>query len=97
MRLEIDAAVLYGLGRTSGGLTRSDLDKDTPYNNRKNTGLPPTPIAAPGEAALKAAVNPEAGDWLYYVLADKEGRHLFTDDYDEFTSQKAKSQREGIF
>lgn len=97
MPLGIDAAILYGLGRTSGGLTQSDLAKDTPYNNRLHTGLPPTPIASPGEAALNAALNPAEGDWLYYVLADNEGRHLFTSDYDEFIRQKEKSQREGIF
>jgi UPF0755 protein len=95
--LGIDAAVLYGLGRTSGGLTASDLAKDTPYENRRRAGLPPTPIASPGEAALAAALQPADGPWLYYVLADREGRHLFTDDYDEFLRQKAKSQREGIF
>ncbi|MFP5220319.1 MAG: endolytic transglycosylase MltG [Actinomycetes bacterium] len=95
--LGIDAAILYGLGRTSGGLTASDLAKDTPYENRRQAGLPPTPIASPGEAALTAALNPEAGDWLYYVLADREGNHLYTSDYDEFLRQKEKSQREGIF
>ncbi len=95
--LGIDAAVLYGLGRRAGGLTSSDLRKDTPYNTRIKQGLPPTPIANPGAAALEAALAPEDGDILYYVLADKEGRHLFTADYDEFLRQKAKSQREGIF
>ena len=95
--LGIDAAILFGLGRTSGGLTASDLAKDTPYENRRKPGLPPTPIASPGEAALTAALNPAEGDWLYYVLADREGNHLFTSDYDEFLRQKEKSQREGIF
>jgi UPF0755 protein len=95
--LGIDAAVLYGLGRTSGGLTASDLAKDTPYENRRRAGLPPTPIASPGEAALTAALTPADGDWLYYVLADREGNHLFTSDYEEFLQQKEKSQREGIF
>jgi UPF0755 protein len=95
--LGIDAAILFGLGRTSGGLTASDLAKDTPYENRRTTGLPPTPIASPGEAALTAALQPDDGDWLYYVLADRDGRHLFTDDYNEFLRQKEKSQREGIF
>ena len=95
--LGIDAAILFGLGRTSGGLTASDLAKDTPYENRRQTGLPPTPIASPGEAALTAALTPEDGDWLYYVLKDREGNHLFTSDYQEFLDQKNKSLREGIF
>jgi UPF0755 protein len=95
--LGIDAAILYGLGRTSGGLTQSDLAKDTPYNNRLNAGLPPTPIASPGEQALNAALNPAEGDWLYYVLADESGRHLFTSNYNEFLRQKEESQRKGLF
>ena len=97
MTLGIDAAILYGLGRTSGGLRKSELAKDTPYNTRLHTGLPPTPIASPGDAALEAALQPAAGDWLYYVLADKGGRQLFTSDYNEFLRQKAKSQAEGLF
>ena len=95
--LGIDAAILYGLGRTSGGLKKSELAKDTPYNTRLNAGLPPTPIANPGEAALEGALAPAAGDWLYYVLADKQGNHLFTADYNEFLRQKDKSIAEGIF
>jgi UPF0755 protein len=97
IKLGIDASVLYGLGRRSGGLTQSDLRKDTPYNTRVRLGLPPTPIANPGTAALQAALDPAEGDILYYVLADKEGNHLFTASYDEFLRQKAKSQREGVF
>ena len=97
MTLGIDAAILYGLGRTSGGLKQSELAKDTPYNTRLHTGLPPTPIASPGDAALEGALQPEAGDWLYYVLAGKDGHQLFTASYPEFLRQKAKSQAEGIF
>jgi UPF0755 protein len=97
MTLGIDASLLYGLGRTSGGLKKSELAKDTPYNTRLHTGLPPTPIASPGDKALEAALNPAAGDWLYYVLANKDGTQLFTSDYQEFLRQKAKSQAEGIF
>ena len=95
--LGIDASILFGLGRTSGGLTRSDLAKDTPYNTRLNRGLPPTPIASPGDKALQGALQPADGDWLYYVLADKNGRQLFTADYQEFLRQKEKSLREGVF
>ena len=95
--LGVDAAILYGLGRTSGALRKSELARDTPYNTRLNTGLPPTPIANPGDASLKAALNPATGSWLYYVLADKQGHHLFTADYNEFLRQKAKSLNEGIF
>jgi UPF0755 protein len=96
--LGIDAAVLFGVGKTAGGeLTRSDLAKDTPYENRRKTGLPPTPIASPGEATLAGALEPVEGDILYYVLADKEGRTFFTNDYNAFLRQRDKSRAEGVF
>jgi len=97
MTLGIDASILYGLGRTSGGLKQSELAKDTPYNTRLHPGLPPTPIASPGDKALQAALMPATGDWLYYVLADKSGRQLFTSSYQEFLRQVAKSKAEGVF
>ncbi len=96
--LGIDAAVLFGVGKTAGGeLTRSDLAKDTPYENRRKTGLPPTPIASPGEATLRGALNPVEGDLLYYVLATADGRTFFTADYNAFLRQRDKSRAEGVF
>ena len=97
MTLGIDAAILYGLGRTSGVLHASELAKDTPYNTRLHAGLPPTPIASPGDAALEGALQPAPGDWLYYVLAGKDGHQLYTASYSEFLKQVAKSKAEGIF
>lgn len=95
--LGIDAAVLYGLGRSKGGLSEADLKKDTPYNNRIHTGLPPTPIANPGIASLEAAASPASGPWLYYVLdADHPGHHLFTDNKDVFNAAKAKCQKANL-
>ena len=78
-RLQIDATVIYALGQ-SGTKTRvvnADLKAPGPYNTYENTGLPPTPIAAPGEAAIQAALDPAPGDNLFYVVIDKEGRHAF--------------------
>ena len=96
--LGVDAATLFGVGKTAGGeLTKSDLAKDTPYENRRKTGLPPTPIASPGEATLAGALKPVDGDILYYVLADKEGRTFFTSDYRAFLRQRDKSRAEGVF
>ena len=94
--LAIDATILYGLGRHSGQLTQADLEKMTPYNTRKVRGLPPTPIASPGKTAIESALTPARGDWLYYVIMDKQGHHFFTADYNAFLRQKAKSQREGL-
>jgi len=96
MPLYIDATVLYGLGRASGPLTQADLDKVTPYNTRQIKGLPPTPIASPGATTIEATLAPAQGNWLYYVIVDKQGRHLFTADYDAFVAQKAKSRRAGL-
>ncbi len=92
--LGIDASLNYALGRPA--TTESDLATDSPYNLREVAGLPPSPIAVPGRASLQAAVAPEAGEWLYYVLADDSGRHTFTDTYDEFLDAKAQCQAAGL-
>ena len=80
MRLQTDPTVIYGMGTAyTGNIRRSDLTTDTPYNTYTRDGLPPTPIAMPGEAALKAATHPEAGDALFFVaVGDGSGRHVFT-------------------
>lgn len=87
--LGIDATVIYALGEHTDSLTQSQLEIDSPYNTRKVQGLPPTPIGAPGRASLEAAANPAEGTWLYYVLADCEGNHAFSESYDEFLQNKA--------
>ncbi|MFM7062207.1 MAG: endolytic transglycosylase MltG [Actinomycetes bacterium] len=96
--LGIDASVLYGLGRGSGGLTKKDLAAETPYNTRKVRGLPPTPICLPGRAALAAAIEPPEGSWKYYVLTQKSPpAHFFTDDYDAFVRAKNEARAKGVF
>jgi UPF0755 protein len=96
--LGIDASVLYGLGRTSGELTQSDLDTETPYNTRLVSGLPPTPIALPGEASLAAAIAPSEGDWRYYVLTSNDPpTHFFTESYDEFLEARDDARQRGVF
>jgi UPF0755 protein len=79
MTLGIDATLLYDDPTPDGQLTTSDLETDTPYNTRINAGLPPTPIASPGQASLEAALHPAKTDYLYYVLcpADGPGVHRF--------------------
>jgi UPF0755 protein len=68
MRLQTDPTVIYGLGpKFDGNLRKRDLEADTPYNTYTRDGLPPTPIALPGLAALGAATRPEPTDALYFV------------------------------
>ncbi|MES2858496.1 MAG: endolytic transglycosylase MltG [Pseudomonadota bacterium] len=80
MRLQTDPTVIYGMGAAyAGNIRRTDLTTDTPYNTYTRDGLPPTPIAMPGAAALQAATRPAAGDALYFVaVGDGSGRHVFS-------------------
>jgi UPF0755 protein len=80
MRLQTDPTVIYGLGEGYDGNIRTrDLRTDTPYNTYTRDGLPPTPIAMPGAAALQATAHPQAGNDLYFVaLADGSGGHQFS-------------------
>ncbi|EKM6456924.1 cell division protein YceG [Cronobacter dublinensis] len=78
MRLQTDPTVIYGMGKSyNGKLTRKDLETPTPYNTYVISGLPPGPIAMPGEASLKAAAHPAKTPYLYFV-ADGKGGHTFT-------------------
>ncbi len=92
--LGIDATVVYVTGDNE--ITVSDLETVSPYNTRVVTGLPPTPIAAPGRAALEAALAPAAGQWMFYVLADETGRHNFAVSAEEFERDKARCQELGL-
>ena len=85
MPLGIDATIVYAL-EGDRQLSQSDLEVDSPYNTRIYSGLPPSPIAAPGKLSLEAALNPEVGDWLYYVRTDEfgPGSHTFATTNQEF-------------
>ncbi len=80
MRLQTDPSVIYGLGAGfDGNLRRADLERDGPYNTYTRAGLPPTPIALPGQAALRAAVRPDARGELYFVATGlPDGTHRFS-------------------
>lgn len=97
MRLDIDATVLYAIGRRTDEITVTDLDTDSPWNTRRSPGIPPSPIAAPGRNSLVAALNPDDGNWLYYVLVDPSGDQFFTNDYDEFLTVAEDSRQRGVF
>ncbi len=80
MRLQTDPTVIYGIGPDfNGNLTRRDLRTDTPYNTYTRHGLPPTPIAMPGQAAIEAALHPADGEELYFVATGLgDGSHYFS-------------------
>jgi UPF0755 protein len=85
MPMQADPTVIYALSRSGqfdGNLRRDDLQFDSPYNTYRYPGLPPGPIAAPGKAALEAAVNPAPVDYLYFV-SKNDGSHVFARTLDE--------------
>lgn len=91
--LGIDATNRYEAEIAGRSRDDIDFDSDSPYNTRRVQGLPPTPIASAGLASLDAALNPEPGDWLYYVLADAEGNHTFAVTNQEFLAAKQECIR----
>jgi UPF0755 protein len=104
MRLQTDPTVIYGVGPAfDGNLTRKHLITDTPYNTYTRHGLPPTPIAMPGRAAINAALNPEDGTELYFVATGlDDGSHKFSTtkaEHDaavaEYLAQLRRKRRSG--
>ena len=80
MRLQADPTVIYGMGdRYDGEIRTADLRTDGPYNTYTRVGLPPTPIALPGAAAIRATAHPEKTDAIYFVASPKDdGSHVFS-------------------
>jgi len=93
MRLETDPTVIYGITNGQGvldrGLRRSELNTTTPYNTYRIDGMPPTPIANPGRAAINAALNPAQTDFIFFV-ADGTGGHAFARTLDEHNRNVAR-------
>ena len=96
MSLGSDATLYYVLPDGNGPLRQSQLKLDTPYNTRTHTGLPPTPIASPGSAALQAALQPAHGDYLFFVTVDKAGHAGFAKTDADFQKLVAESRRNGV-
>lgn len=93
-RLQLDSTVMYGLGKYGIVASAADLQSPSPYNTYNHSGLPPTAITNPGELALRAALNPTAGPWVYFVTTDP-ARHItkFTADHNEFLRFRQELQR----
>ena len=97
MNLEIDATVIYAMGGNVTRLTFDDINNtNSPYNTYKNPGLPPGPIAMPGRASIKAAMNPADGPWLYYVVIDKDGNHAFAKTLREHEKNIKIAEQNGV-
>jgi UPF0755 protein len=89
--LAVDSSAIYaskleGKWRYDGKVYRSDIERRSPYNTRIYAGLPPGPVASPGESSLKAALNPATTDYLYYVRnPDRDdGAHTFYNNGGDF-------------
>jgi UPF0755 protein len=94
MGLQCDPTVIYALelrGRFDGNLTRADLGVASPYNTYRHAGLPPGPIAAPGQASLEAATRPAAVTYLYFVSRN-DGSHAFASTLAEHNRNVSKYQ-----
>ena len=95
MRLETDPAVIYGIANFDGNLRRIHLeDESNPYNTYRIVGLPPGPIANPGEASLRAVVEPADAEYLFFV-ARRDGTHHFSRSYGEHLRAVDRYQRNG--
>ena len=86
MMLQIDATVIYALGEHVDKVYYKHLEVDSPYNTYKNYGLPVGPISNPGVESIKAALNPEKTNYLFYVLKDDDS-HYFTEDENDFMNK----------
>jgi UPF0755 protein len=93
MRLQTDPTVIYGITKGEGvlgrGLRQSELRRETPWNTYVIDGMPPTPIANPGAEAIRAAVNPDTTDFIFFV-ADGTGGHAFAETLDEHNENVAR-------
>ena len=97
MPLQIDSTVIYARGKPADRtLSTRDLQIKSPFNTYLHTGLPPTPIGSVSDASLLAAMHPAHTDYLYYVLAGKDGHHAFSSTYQQQQQNIAAAQKAGL-
>ena len=95
-RLQIDATIIYALGKNPGQVLLSDLEVESPYNTYLNDGLPPTPISGVRTRSLQAAAEPAETNFLFYVLIDSDGTHGFSETLEEHNAKKEQARRDGV-
>ena len=96
MLLQIDATVLYALQVRKPSNTEADRATDSPYNTYTHKGLPPTPIGGVAAASLRAVLHPATTDYLYYVLAGRDGHHAFAATYEEHLKNVEAARKAGL-
>jgi peptidoglycan lytic transglycosylase G len=96
MPLQIDATVCYAKGGCDKTPTKADLEINSPYNTYKIQGLPPTPISTVSIQSLMAAAHPADAPYLYYVLADKNGKHKFATTEQEHNLNVEEARQKGL-
>ncbi|HZP29813.1 MAG TPA: endolytic transglycosylase MltG [Acidimicrobiia bacterium] len=96
MALQIDSTLCYAKGGCPPLPTNADKKSTSPYNTYVNKGLPPTPIASVTQANLDAALHPAAVPYLYYVIADKNGKHAFATTLEEHNKNVAAAKAKGL-
>jgi UPF0755 protein len=94
--LQMDSTVLYAEGRDGGPVTSADLAVATPYNTYLHSGLTPTPICFPSALALRAALHPPAGNWLYFELTARDGTETFSDTFAGQTAAEQLARSRGL-
>lgn len=94
--LEFDSTVVYVTRNRTGRVSQAETRTPSLYNTYLHKGLPPTAIDSPGEMALRAALHPAAGNWIYFLTVDKSGRSAFVATYPEFLKLKAAARRNGV-
>jgi UPF0755 protein len=96
MALQMDSTVLYSEHRDGGPVTAADLGLDTPYNTYLHKGLTPTPICFPSQESLAAALHPDPGNWLYFVVVQRDGTEAFATTFADQLANEAVAKSRGL-